>query len=87
MNHQIKINKAAKLAPKLPMATREIWDSIPVELIERLTSRDLAVVVNMLNRHWHKAARHNSNEIIAEGYVWSDRHQALLDIKYPAQER
>jgi len=83
MHHQIKINKAQRLAPKLPKASAEIWRSIPAKLHSQLTSKQLALVVEVLDSHWHKAANHTTNEIIAEGYVWSNKHQALLDITYP----
>lgn len=85
MSHQIKINRAKKIAPKLPMATKEIWASIPDELIEQLTSKQLASMVNALDAHWHKATIHKENEIIAEGYVWSPKHQKLLDVVIPCK--
>lgn len=80
---QIKINQANKLAPKLPMADAEIWESIPQSLIDELTGKQLAEVKKALNHHWHKAAKHTEARIIGDGYVWSDAHQALLDIQYP----
>lgn len=86
MVHAIKINRTNKLAPKLPTAKAEIWDSIPQGLIDTLTSNELAMVVNALDKHWHKAVRHAQKEVVADGYVWSDKHQALLDVVYPKQQ-
>ncbi len=74
MSHQIKVAKAHKLAPKLPMASKVIWESIPGALIERLTASELALVVNALDQHWHKAVRHAKNEVISEGYLWLSNH-------------
>jgi len=80
---QIKINRAEKLAPFLPMANAEIWDSIPQFLLDRLTGAELAEVKKCLNRHWHKAVKHAEQRIIGDGYIWSEKHQALLDLQYP----
>ncbi len=85
MHHQIKINRAQRIASKLPMANKEIGESIPEALIRELTSRQLAAVVNALDRHWHKAVNHAHQEVVAEGYVWSNKHQALLDVVYPKE--
>lgn len=52
---QIKINRANKIAPFLPMADGEIWESIPQSLIEGLTGKQLAELKKALNHHWHKA--------------------------------
>jgi len=83
MNHQIKINRAAKLAPKLPMAAREIWKSIPESLTKSLSAKELAQVVNALDSHWHRSGAHKEKEIINEGCVWSDKRNALLDVVLP----
>ena len=44
MNHSIKVNRARKLARFLPRADAEIQASIPEELIESLTAKQLARV-------------------------------------------
>lgn len=82
-NHQIKINRANTLAPSLPMASREIMDSISEQLISSLTAAQLAEVKRCLNAHWHKAAAHTEARIIGDGYVWSEQHQALLEVVIP----
>ena len=83
MNHQIKINRAQKITKVLPMASAVIWGSIPDSLINTLTSKELALVIDALNNHWHKAVAHTEKRIVGDGYVWSSHHQALLDIKFP----
>lgn len=80
MTHQIKINRAHKLAPKSPMAIREIWDSIPDELVESMTSKQLAIVVNALDHHWHKAVKQTEEDIVSAGYVWSHKDNKPMDI-------
>jgi hypothetical protein len=85
MQHQIKINKAAKICQFLPMAEQEIMSSISDALLEKLTAAEIAEVKQCLNKHWHKAVKHAQNEIIGEGCIWSDKHQALLDVVYPKQ--
>lgn len=82
-NHQIKINRANALAPTLPMATQEIMDSISDTLVERLTAAELAEVKRCLDAHWHKAQAHKEREIVADGYVWSQQHNTLLDVVIP----
>ena len=81
--HQIKINRARRIAPALPMAATAIWDSISEDMIDSMTAAQLAAVVQALNTHWHKALAHKEAEIIGDGYVWSDKHQALLQVQIP----
>ncbi len=79
----IKINRAKNLVKHLPMQERAIWESIPQELVDRLTAGELADVAKALNAHWHKATAHTAAEIVAEGYVWSAKHNQLLDVVPP----
>jgi 23S rRNA maturation mini-RNase III len=83
MNHSIKVNRARKLARFLPRADAEIQASIPEELIESLTAKQLARVRRALNEHWHKAVAHTEASIVGEGCVWSERHGKLLEIQFP----
>lgn len=83
MNHSIKVNRARKLAQFLPRADAEIQASIPEELIESLTAKQLARVRRALNEHWHKAIAHTEASIVGEGCVWSERHGKLLEIQFP----
>lgn len=81
--HLVKVRRAQRLAPCLPMAEREIWDSVPDALIKRLTGAELGLVVQALNAHWHKAVAHTERNICAEGYVWDNTLKCLRDITLP----
>lgn len=63
--HQIKINRATKLAPASPAASAEIMDSVSDYLLERLTAAELAEVRRCLNKHWHKAVAHAQAEAVS----------------------
>lgn len=80
----IKVSRAQKLAGHLPMQQQAVWESIPQDLIKRLTAMELALVAKALDPHWHKAVAHANAAVVAEGYVWSARHNALLDVVLPA---
>lgn len=67
----IKLDRACRLTRHLPRATEEILDSIPAELVSRLTSRELALVMNALDKHWHKARAFESREIMSDGVAYS----------------
>lgn len=69
-NHQIKIIRASKIAKLLPMAEREIMQSISAELIHSLTSKQLAQVMRNLNAHWHKAQAAARAAEKADGAYW-----------------
>lgn len=77
----MKIIKAKKLAKQLPRTSEMVWSSIPESLQSRLTAFELAEVAKALNTHWQKAMAHSAAEIVADGYVWSERDQKLLDIQ------
>jgi hypothetical protein len=50
----------------------EVWDSF--------TSRQLALITDLLNTHWHSAVAWKEAEICADGFVWDNKRQTLLDI-------
>ncbi len=83
----IKIDKAIRLTRHLPRARREILASIPATLTARITSGELAQVMDALNEHWHKAIAHAEAEAVAEGVIWSQRDNALLLIGDPWQPK
>lgn len=82
MNRETK--KALKACQFLPAAEREILDSLPEELTEQLTSKQLALVMQALDKHWHKACAWKEKQIVADGYIWDG--EKLCDI-VPAQDR
>ncbi len=69
-----------RLAPKLPAATVEIWSSIPDKLINQITAKQLATVVEMLDQHWRKAQEAAREEILGNGYIWSQNKKRHFDI-------
>lgn len=79
--HQIKIDRAAKLATYTPAAEAEIMDSISDTLLERLTAAEIAEVKRCINDQWHKAVAHTERQIVDEGCVWSHRHGQLIELQ------
>jgi hypothetical protein len=59
-----------------------ILESISQELLESLTDRQLELVVQALNLHWHKAQDAKEQAIIAQGCIWSARHGQFLNLSY-----
>lgn len=78
----IKINRALKQCGFRPMQESEILSSVPQILMDRLTSKELASVMQALNTHWHKAQAAKEQAIISEGCIWSEQHGKLLDLSY-----
>ena len=81
----IRTKRALSLCGFLPMAEREILNSMPTELLDQLTSKQIAKVMLALNKHWHKACAYKEREIVGDGYVWSERDGKLLDVVYIAK--
>lgn len=77
----IKLVRACKLTRFLPSAEAEIVSSIPEELRTRLTGRELALVMEALNAHWHKARAFEHREILGEGCIWDSAAQQLREIE------
>ncbi len=75
-----KIKRACAMAAMLPRAEEEILASIPQELLDRLTSREIAVVMRSLNAHWHKACAWKEADVAAEGCVWDRARGKLREI-------
>lgn len=69
-NHQIKINRAFAKTNLLPSARTEILKTLNPELIESLTSNQLAQVLNNLNTHWHKAQAAARADEKADSAYW-----------------
>lgn len=62
--YQIKTSRAQRLAKKLPMATREIWEMIPEELVQNLTAKQLAMVMDLMDRSYHNGRASAGAEVI-----------------------
>jgi hypothetical protein len=78
---QIKVNRAIRDANMLPMATREIMNSIPKELLATITSKQLVLVMQALNTHWHKACAYKADDILEEGAIWDSRANKMREIQ------
>lgn len=76
----IKINRSLRQCGFRPRQESEILDSVPQDLIRRLTSKELAGVMQALDAHWHKAQAAKEQEILGEGCIWSNQHGKLLDL-------
>ena len=79
----IKLERACRIARKLPMAEAEILSSISDSLAKRLTGRELAIVMNALDAHWHKAVAWRNREILGDGYIWDGKADQLRDLMPP----
>ena len=77
---QIKIDRARHLTRHLPRAQAEILSSISPEMVASLTGKQLAMVMDALDRHWHKARAFESRDILAEGCIWDPNSQQLREI-------
>jgi hypothetical protein len=78
---QIKVNRAIRDANMLPMATREIMASIPKDLLATLTSKQIVLVMQALNTHWHKACAYKADDILGEGAIWDPRASKMREIE------
>ena len=82
----IKLNRALGICNFSPMQERDIINSVPQELMDRLTGKELALVMQALNAHWHKAQAAKEQAIIDEGCIWSEQHGKLLDLSYKKED-
>lgn len=83
MRHAIKTGRAVRLAGKLPMATREICSLIPERLWDRLTSSELALVIEVADRSYHNGRASTGAEVIDDsptnGAVWINTLDAMIE--------
>ena len=79
----VKIARACRMTRHLPKAEAEILSSIPDALIDSLTSKQIAAVMDALNVHWHKARAFEAREILSEGFVWDSRADAFRRLSAP----
>ena len=78
-----RVSEGCRMTRHVPSAQAEILDSIPDELRRRLTARELAMVMDAMDRHWHKARAFEAREILSEGVIWDGKSQQLREIKDP----
>lgn len=82
----IKLNRALGICNFRPIQEDAILGSVPQELIDRLTGKELALVMQALDAHWHKAQAAKEQAIIDEGCIWSEQHDKLLDLSYKNED-
>lgn len=80
--HTIKINRARKLSTtgKYPESFSAMLNHIPSRLIERLTSREIADMIDALWNASLKAKELQDAAIVAEGAVWDAKRQRLIEL-------
>ena len=77
---RIKLLKALRKCNFRPRQEDAVVSALPLILIERLTSSELAEVMKTLDAHWRNAQETKEREIVADGYIWSAQHGKLLDL-------
>lgn len=77
----IKTRRAIRMCNFLPMQQEKILGSMPAELLDQLTSKQIALVMEALNAHWHKACAWKEAKIIGDGFIWDGKE--LRDIAPP----
>lgn len=80
-----KYLKAQKLAGCLPMATAEIWNRMPEELKERLTAKEISLVMQAMNTSYHAGRKSTGAEKIDTDCVWID-DIGMMEIKEDGAE-
>lgn len=80
--HTIKINRARKIATtgKYPTSFAAMLDCIPSRLIERLTAREIADMIDVLWNASEKAKAIQDAAIVAEGAVWDAKSQRMIEL-------
>lgn len=79
----IKIDRALRIAG-IDVSTQKaskIIGAIDINVIKALPSHILANVVEDMDKHWKKAQAAKEDEIVAEGCMWSNKDQRLIDLE------
>ena len=81
MNH-IKIEKARKKSSigSGPMTWRAHLDAVPPSVIARLTSSELAELLDAMRRLTEATKAFHEREIVDEGAIWDARQRRLREI-------
>lgn len=81
MNH-IKIEKARRKSSigSGPMTWKVHLDAVPASVIARLTSSELAELVDSMRRLTEATKAFHEREIIGEDAIWDARQQRLREI-------
>lgn len=72
MKHYTKLNRAAELYSgfKGPQTLQSILDQVPDELVDTLTSRQLALVMEAVHKAYHAGKASTGAEMIDDNVVW-----------------
>lgn len=78
-----KINHAFKQSHgPLPMARREIMKQLEQrpEVFDMMTSKQLAMVIDLMDIAWKRGTAFKERDICAEGYVWDNNQKSLREL-------
>ena len=75
----IKMNRALKKCGFRPVQEAEVLKSLPESLRERLTSGELAEVMQALNTHWHRACQWKEAEILGDRCIYDPATEKLIE--------
>ena len=78
MTHNIKIRRALQTTSKLPMAQQHILRNIPTSVIDKLTSSELAELINAMDEHFKQGELHAECEI--NDYIGLPVDKSLWDV-------
>jgi hypothetical protein len=76
------VRSQMKMAP-FQRTAKAIIASIPVTLIEHLSAEQLVVVADALHSAHEAGKAKAETEILAEGAIYSPKHECMLEIEVP----
>lgn len=78
-----KITKARENSSvgSYPRIFSAIWDNISDELKDRLTGRELAMVIDLARSQYVQGRADKEKKIVADGAVWDDRNQRFIELE------
>lgn len=81
----IKQRRAQRLSStgRYPATYLAISAHVPEAIVERLTARELASLIDAMDRCSKEGQRLASQAVIDEGAVWDHRHQQFRDLARP----
>lgn len=63
MKNQIKLRRVKKATGKLPMAFNHILNNIPDSVLDALTSKQIAELVQSMDKHFHEGRKQELKEV------------------------
>lgn len=79
----IKINRARNLSQtgKYPQSFNAMLDIIPSDIIKKLTSKQLSLLLDSIWEGCQQSKRLESIEICDQGYIWDSKQNRIRDLK------